>query len=349
MRQDVLIIGAGPAGLATAISLARRGCKAVIVDRDEFSARRIGEHLSPEAITPLAQLGYSSSDLSQQHQESSGVLSKWGESSPLQQDYMFSPFGFGFNLSRPLFDKKLLRIAQRSGVQTYIGTRLRLVNGPPNWTFDVSSPSGCHTIKPNIAIDATGRSAWLVRSLGFHRERSDTTVAIISYIQQDCGAPETDFRLFVERGKNIWWYSTYLADGTMVIALMVEFAALRRSCMPVEQFMERHLQKTNIMRRRIKTLRGTRSIIVPAFGQISTKVAGQNWLAVGDSACCFDPLTGNGITKALTNGIRVSECILNALGTNEWYPDFYQNSVTETYRDYLSQREALYSDSILFP
>jgi flavin-dependent dehydrogenase len=45
MRCDVLVVGAGPAGAAAALALARRGFDVCMIDRTERSVRTVGEAL----------------------------------------------------------------------------------------------------------------------------------------------------------------------------------------------------------------------------------------------------------------------------------------------------------------
>ena len=58
MTADVLIVGAGPAGAATAILLAEHGLSVRLLDRARFPRPKIcGEYLSPEAPRLLDRLG----------------------------------------------------------------------------------------------------------------------------------------------------------------------------------------------------------------------------------------------------------------------------------------------------
>jgi flavin-dependent dehydrogenase len=55
---DVLIIGGGPAGLATAIASRQRGLSTMVVDQDEpYIDKACGEGLMPEAVDALGELG----------------------------------------------------------------------------------------------------------------------------------------------------------------------------------------------------------------------------------------------------------------------------------------------------
>jgi len=56
--SDVIVVGAGPAGAATAIFLAERGLDVLVLDRAVFPRPKLcGEYLSPEAARLLDRLG----------------------------------------------------------------------------------------------------------------------------------------------------------------------------------------------------------------------------------------------------------------------------------------------------
>ena len=53
---DVIIIGAGPAGAASAISLARRGYAVALIDKEEFPREKLcGDFINPSNWPMLAQ------------------------------------------------------------------------------------------------------------------------------------------------------------------------------------------------------------------------------------------------------------------------------------------------------
>jgi len=57
MKTDVLIIGGGPGGAATAMFLLREGIKPVILEQEEFPRFHIGESMTGEASQVVRRLG----------------------------------------------------------------------------------------------------------------------------------------------------------------------------------------------------------------------------------------------------------------------------------------------------
>ena len=90
--------------------------------------------------------------------------------------------------------------------------------------------------------------------------------------------------------------------------------------------------------------------IVPPFPNASTihtvaahsvrarPCAGKNWLAIGDAAQAYDPLSGQGITKALTSGLRAAETISADLFQNRVTVEDYVKTTDHEYEDYLRSR-----------
>lgn len=54
---DAAVVGAGPAGSATARWLALQGWRVALLERTRFEAPRIGESLAPNVREPLCELG----------------------------------------------------------------------------------------------------------------------------------------------------------------------------------------------------------------------------------------------------------------------------------------------------
>src|SRR2546428_12810362 len=64
MQQDVLVLGAGPAGSAAARALALRGIKVALIDRADFPRDKVcGDALIPDALAALDRLSLKTSVL----------------------------------------------------------------------------------------------------------------------------------------------------------------------------------------------------------------------------------------------------------------------------------------------
>jgi flavin-dependent dehydrogenase len=74
-----------------------------------------------------------------------------------------------------------------------------------------------------------------------------------------------------------------------------------------------------------------------------SQFAGANWLAVGDAALSFDPLSSQGICNALYTGIRAGMCISSALKGDQHAIMSYADHLAAIYQAYLKNRWIFYS------
>jgi flavin-dependent dehydrogenase len=78
----------------------------------------------------------------------------------------------------------------------------------------------------------------------------------------------------------------------------------------------------------------------PSF--LLDKVAGKGWLAVGDAACAFDPISSQGIYKALADGVHAARVIVASLRGSAIETGEYQISVAARFQHYLQNRNYFY-------
>ena|SRR5215510_14615674 len=73
MKTDVVIVGAGPAGSASAMCLRQEGIRAVIVEAEMFPRFHIGESLTGAGGEVLRELGLEAEMYKRQHPVKQGV------------------------------------------------------------------------------------------------------------------------------------------------------------------------------------------------------------------------------------------------------------------------------------
>lgn len=81
---------------------------------------------------------------------------------------------------------------------------------------------------------------------------------------------------------------------------------------------------------------------IAVSSSIRKSICGRGWLAVGDSASCYDPLSGRGIFKAIRHGSQAAAALDRFLRGETDALGPYQEHVCREYRDYLIQRTAFY-------
>ena len=114
---DAAVVGAGPAGSATARWLALRGWRVALLERTRFEAPRIGESLAPNVQEPLRELGLWPEFLALAPLPSWGSRSLWGDAAQQSHSHLLNPYGCGWHVDRRAFDHMLAHAAVAAGRQ----------------------------------------------------------------------------------------------------------------------------------------------------------------------------------------------------------------------------------------
>jgi 2-polyprenyl-6-methoxyphenol hydroxylase-like FAD-dependent oxidoreductase len=158
---DALVIGAGPAGTASAILLAQAGWRVIIVEQHDYPRRKVcGECIAAGNLELLDELG-----VGDEFRRAAGPELRrigWmgassttsGEMPPCNR----GPYRYGRALGRDWLDTTLLRRARSLGVIALQPARARAVGGEPGryeCTVD-SSPRDRQTLRTPVVVDAHG-------------------------------------------------------------------------------------------------------------------------------------------------------------------------------------------------
>ena len=172
-RYDVIIIGAGPAGCATALFLQSRGYRVVVLDQARFPRDKVcGEFISPAADPILEELGLMDAIEQTQPVRLQGVaISAYGNET-LCIDYPPHPQDArpmtSLSLPRFVFDHLLVKRLRHAGIE------LREAHKVDDLIFENGSVVGVKvrdgdqaplTLKARMVVDAGGRNSIALRRL----------------------------------------------------------------------------------------------------------------------------------------------------------------------------------------
>lgn len=339
-------MGGGPAGSATALALARRGCAVVVIERSDFEDMRIGETLPPAIKSLLAKLGVWERFLRENHSLSFGIHSAWGRPGLYANDFIFNPYGMGWHVDRARFDAMLAQAAENVGVHVLRGAQLisiqeRARNG---WRVEVGAEGKQLQWESQFLIDATGRASTLAGKLGASRKSCDHLIGVVAFFTPDLRDYAPSHATLVEAVEEGWWYSALLPDRRIAVAYMTDADIYAQRSKKSRYSWRKELQETQHTKLR---LYGWRPASVPRVVSANSshldKAAGKNWLAIGDAAMAFDPLSSQGVYKALETGLQGAEAICNRLSGDAEAFLKYAAQLEEHFDRYLAVRAYYYS------
>lgn len=340
-RHDVVVLGGGPAGCAVSVLLARHGARVVLVERADYRAFRVGEHFAPSTRLALESLGCELPSLAECLSPSPGVEADWGTGGAEFRPYLG---GRGFNVVRNTFDAALFAHAHRAGVNTYAGVgQLEVVRQQPGWRVAVQGADGLQQLEARLLIDASGRRSSLSRRFGARFERAGSLRAVTLFVPHGAARRARNAALAVEAIESGWLSLTPRSDGSIVTFYSDRGARQPAPSRP-EALVYHALQASCLVRSQLfadEWLQARVRGVWPAFPRLSRNPCGDGWLAVGEAAIAFDPVSGSGVAFALETAFRAAELVASN-DSSEAAGRLYREALADHYRTHLARRRDVY-------
>ncbi|MFI6586309.1 NAD(P)/FAD-dependent oxidoreductase [Embleya sp. NPDC050493] len=345
-RYDVVVAGGGPAGASAAITLARAGRSVLLADAGG-GPPSVGEALPGAARVLLADLGVGEHVPGPGHLTCYATLSAWGSARPTTVSAIHDPNGPGRHLDRPLFDRRLRDGARAAGAEvvehTPVGAPVRRPDG--TWSVPLGRPGRREVVGCDWVVDATGRRATVATGSGGARRHTHDALVALHLTLADPTEPDTDASTLVESGADGWWYTALLpGDRRLVVYFTDADLPAARAGDPAR--FRALLAETSRVGRRLAGWPLPAHAAprrAPAHGAHLDRVCGAGWIAVGDAAAAFDPLSAQGILSALYTGLTAGHTVDACLAGRRDAPDVYRARLADLLRAYRRNHRDAYA------
>lgn len=348
LQFEVVIVGGGPAGTSTALSLLKgdSDLKIALLEKTSFEKKRSGEILKPIAQTLLQKMGAWEAFISNNYSPVGDSYDTWGSGELFGSNIVSQPCGNGWNVDRRAFDSFLFNLTSQNGVNTFLNHTLteHQRNSKKGWVLNVQGPNQETLIfETRFLVDATGQSPLIAPQQGSKKIRFDRLVGIaITFKNQE--KINTDSRLLTEPCSHGWWYSVLLPSDQVIVVFMTDNdIAGDLSLVKSENWWDLLKQSSNTYDRVKSAIPISDPRVRLADSYCMDPVQGEGWAAVGDATGRLDPLSGHGNCWAMQSGIHVAEPIINWLMGNEDALIKYQQQMNKEYEKYLIERMYFYS------
>jgi menaquinone-9 beta-reductase len=320
---DVVVIGAGLAGKAAALQLAKAGLKVICISPAQASRPAVGESLDWSAPELLKHLGLPMEYLIENHMATwkrhvtvrmrDGyaehlVPGDWLGEPPLNIELKT------LHVDRARLDEKLLTLTLDAGA-TLVADKIVGIERNGSRVSAVRAASGEKYSAPWF-VDASGIGASLfAREFQLAKvEDGRTKVAMWKYFPVNDPVQGTTLYMDPSPSEYLGWIWEIPVNpetvGVGVVSTGEAMKSKRDSGLSVDEIYQQELAKFS----RFEAL-----LAQPPVGEMNVTsfkcrvnlgVAGPNWLICGEAASMVDPITSNGVTAALRHAAEASALIL---------------------------------------
>lgn len=316
LHCQVIIVGAGPAGLASSLTLSAYKIAHCIVDATTSAVQKPGDALPPNAKPLLKQLGILGLLESPGHIPYYGNKSSWGVAELHEKEFIDGVYGHGYLLDRLHFENQLRELVQNNLTPFYAGYKLKNVQIKDSLVeVNIQKKSKNKKIQASYIIDATGRKASVCRHLGIRKKELDTQLTVSFWHRPKQKIPR---QIWIEATENGWWYLSPNADN-QVNCMFFTLKELTPPGNEVVSFLRDELRKTRHIKKIIEPTEQElmEKKLMPSGTSCLEQPYGENWLAVGDAAFSYDPISSYGITSALATGFYGAHAVAGKLANEE--------------------------------
>jgi flavin-dependent dehydrogenase len=316
-RTDILIIGAGPAGCAAAVSARQAGLETMLFEVRASAHNAPGETMHPGVEPILRKLGVWDDLTAAGFHRHRGI---WRESGGSRT---FMPYGsdsegewLGFQADRRILHSILRRAASEAGAVFQEATTpsdVILRSGRVNGVVCKG-----REIRARWVFDATGQRAWLARKLSLRADRPGPLLRARFGWKEGGDRCLEGQPLFRQRKGGWEWFAPLGDDRTAWVTLdrTPEHGTERSTGDHPDRQAATGLDMT---------------------WRLHPSCAGPGYFLLGDAAVLLDPASSNGVLRALMSGMLAADLVAQVLSGKE------EEAASQAYVDWI---KALYKHHI---
>ena len=345
MKTDVVIVGGGPAGAASALFLQRQGIRPIIVEQEAFPRYHIGESLTGAAGKVLRDLGMEAEMYRRGFPTKQGVK-VFGQSERISwfvpvtgRDENWQLFAWDtWQVRRSEFDRLLLDRAVAGGSSIVQGRAVGVLKADDEAVTGLQvqmADGGLQEIRSELVLDCSGQATWLAGLGGVTGPKYlgsyDKQIAIFSQVadamRTDGGTREThpDNTLIFYQKKYHWAWFIPLDREVVSVGVVIPAAYFLEKRESKRDFLLRELHELHPeLKRRLPELQLVEDVhVIPNYSFQVRGFTGRGFMCVGDAHRFLDPIFSFGVTVALREAQFAAPIIrgyLNGVGRDQANP-----------------------------
>jgi 2-polyprenyl-6-methoxyphenol hydroxylase-like FAD-dependent oxidoreductase len=300
---DAIIVGARCAGATTALLLARKGYKVLLVDRAHFPSDTISTHVIwPPGVAFLARHGLLEAVRKSNCPPVPRITFDMGEFALTGTPPEMDGIDIEYCPRRTVLDKLLVDAVAAAGAEIREGWPVRELARDGARVTGVIGSGGSNE-RARIVIGADGRASNIARMVRATEYDTKPTLASYHYGYWS-GIQLDELRFAMRDGFGMAMIPTN--DGQVCVAFAWRASTFREVCASLDEHMKNALQHAPWMAEKVSA--GRREEPMRAAGDLPNffrRPYGDGWALVGDAAYHRDPVSAQGISDAFLGAERL--------------------------------------------
>ena len=335
-NYDTIVIGGGPAGSTVATLVAEQGHRVLLLEREAEPTFKIGESLIPATYWTFKRLGMLEKLRASHFPQKYSVqfYSRSGKASNPFYFFQTNPHesAVTWQVLRSEFDEMLLENAKEKGVEIRRGTGVREVLFERDRATSVvtqHTDGTRETLHTTVIVDSTGQRSLIGRQLNLNTTEPNLKMAsLFTHYEgghRDEGIDAGATLILHTEGKDSWFWSIPLPYNRTSIGVVGELGYLlqnRRDAdgkLNAQKIFTEELAKCTPLQQRLEGAKQLFPIqTTKDFSYRASRIAGNNWVLVGDAFGFLDPVYSTGLFLALKSGEMAADVIIEAFDKNDF-------------------------------
>ncbi|RAJ24640.1 tryptophan 7-halogenase [Pedobacter cryoconitis] len=238
----------------------------------------------------------------------------------------------------------LSKVVERGGKifpRTKCTNLIQKENG--HWELQMKHQTrGDFMINAKFLFDASGRQGHLCRMLDLPIVKYDQLVGVGAFLHFK--VPKVIAQeMFIETVKDGWWYCAALPGQRMVVTLFSDADVIKKQQLRQPENWNALLSATKNIKKRIQhAVADEQPWVRNAFSQLTDSSSRSNFLAIGDAAAAFDPISSMGIGFAVSSACNAARAVDYFFSGNADGIKSYQQDIKSIFNQYLDLRKQYY-------
>ena len=342
VKYDTIIIGGGPAGSTAATLIAQQGYRVLLLERESEPSFKIGESLIPSTYWTFKRLGMLEKLRASHFPQKYSVqfFTRTGKATNPFYFFETNPHesSVTWQVLRSEFDQMLLDNAVEKGVEVRRGVSVRQVLFDRDKAIGVTTQTTVNgniqkkqqqTIHGTVIVDSTGQRSLIGRQLNLNTvEPNLKKASLFTHYEggyRDPGIDEGATLILHTEEKDSWFWSIPLPYNRTSVGVVGDLDYLlqnRRDTdgkLDAQKIFEEELVKCQPLKDRLEGAKQLFPIqTTKDFSYRASRIAGQNWLLIGDAFGFLDPVYSTGLFLALKSGEMAADVIVDAFRENDF-------------------------------